>query len=204
MTKRIAHTPTLAPTLAKSTDQQPKSGREWTIGMVEMSARGRGVTAEARLIAVFAVFDDIFNRADREARAFVNRLDRMNGGRTLDAADRILTTELRSLVSTLATEAELSDVEGLGLSWRVLMTGAVSKAMDGDLDSAKRAGEMAGDLLVRHRAVSADQIAEAQIDDWFGDYEFVDLDNEAPPRIAVSAINAASNALSDEDFAASL
>ena len=62
-----------------------------------------------------------------------------------------LIVSFRELIDRLAEEAEFPDVEGFGMSWRILSNGAILKAVDGDLESASRAREMVVDLIARHR-----------------------------------------------------
>jgi hypothetical protein len=125
--------------------------RAWTVAMVESSARSRGSSPEGRLLGIFDVLDAIINRADREARDFVEVLAGMSTGRPLDAAGTVILDGFRDLIETLAAEAGLVAREELALSWRILMKGAILRAVEGDLTAAARARSMAVDLIVRHR-----------------------------------------------------
>ena len=46
----------------------------WTLGFVEAEARSRGATARDRLLAIFDVFDEWFQRDDFEGCSFINVL----------------------------------------------------------------------------------------------------------------------------------
>lgn len=143
----------LAPRSTSSHDLG-RADRAWTIAQVETSARARGTSPETRLLAIFDVFDDLFNRADREARKFVVTLAEMSQGRPLDTAGTEILVTFRALIDTLAAEASLRDATGFALSWRILMNGTIIKAIEGDLDSALRSKEMARDLISRHSAAT--------------------------------------------------
>lgn len=114
-------------------------GREWTVAKFESSARLRGYDPVGRLIALFDVLDDVTNRADREARSFVTTL-----------AGTALVADLTRTITRLAAESGLRDVEDAVLSLRVLISGAATSALAGDLDSASRARAMARTLISRH------------------------------------------------------
>ena len=60
--------------------------------------------------------------------------------------------ELRVVISTLAEAAGLRDPEGVALSWHILMKGAIVQAVEGDLDSAKRAQSLARLVIEQHNS----------------------------------------------------
>lgn len=122
--------------------------------MVEASARSRGETAEERLLALFDVVDDLFNRADREARAFVEVLGEIGRGLPLNDQSAAVQVEFRTLIVTLAVEAELRNVDDVVQSWRILMIGSILRAMAGDLEAAQRSRSLAADLITRNRVVT--------------------------------------------------
>jgi AcrR family transcriptional regulator len=127
----------------------------WTHGFVESGARQRGTTAEARLLAIFDVFDDWFRRDDFEACSFINVLLELGAAHPVgDASVRHL-ENIRSVVRALAEEAGLRDCDAFARSWHILMKGSIVSAAEGDADAARRAREMARDLVERHRAVTA-------------------------------------------------
>jgi hypothetical protein len=124
--------------------------REWSVPMFEAAARNRGVNAADHLLGIFDVLDDVINRADRPARAFLVRLGRVSSGAPATEEDRLLVSELRAVIMGLASETQIADAGDLLLSWWVLMKGSILKALDGDLGSAVRARAMAVDLIARH------------------------------------------------------
>lgn len=146
-----------------STEASPsKRIQQWSVARMEESARSVGTSAEERLLGIFDVLYDVFNRADREARSFVEQLDEISRIGELDQVGAATLRDIRALVSVLAGEAELTDIWEFTLSWRVLMNGAIGKAVAGDLDAPLRAKEMARDLISRHRLPNAEAFPVSQ------------------------------------------
>ena len=114
--------------------------REWNMPLVEARARHRGGTPEARLIATFDVFNEVFRRADRGSRSFTELL-----------ASAPAVAGFDSVITRLAEEAHLDDVASLVTSWRILTHGSARSFVDGDRQSGLNAKHMAEDLVARHR-----------------------------------------------------
>lgn len=121
----------------------------WTKGWVEAEARLRGSTPKEHLLAIFDLFDEWFQRDDFEGCSFVNVLLEFGGrdGHRLADASAVHLENIRSVVRTLAEEANLSDPSGFALSWHILMKGSIVQAGEGDRDAAKRAKSL-GRLLI--------------------------------------------------------
>ena len=157
---RVASGAFVAPQRERNVTQLPETiavaatdGRQWTVAKLESGARVRGHNAEGRLLALFDTLDDVINRADREARAFV-----------LSLASPASVGQVRDTLHNLAGETELRDVPGFVSSAEVLFAGVVALALVGDLDAANRAQVMARELVLRHQTVSATEepIVEVQ------------------------------------------
>ena len=179
------------------------SSREWTVAMVETSARNRGVDPESRLLAVFDVLNDLFNRADREARTFVETLSSMTSGRALNDSQTEVLTNFRELMASLATEARLTGVAELTLSLRVLMKGAIVRAVAGDLEAGIRARDMAVDLVTHHRAATpvAYPVAESAPSLEVFDFDsYVDEEFDPSMRPSRPALAFAVQELSELDY----
>jgi AcrR family transcriptional regulator len=126
--------------------------QRWTLDFVEAQARRRGATPQARLLAIFDVFDGWFRRqAEFDACSFINVLLEMGPAHPLGQASIRHLRTIRSIVRTLAEEADLRDPEEFAHSWHLLMKGSIIAAAEGDLDAARRAQSMARDLLTRHQ-----------------------------------------------------
>ncbi|MDQ2983383.1 MAG: TetR/AcrR family transcriptional regulator [Actinomycetota bacterium] len=123
----------------------------WTLGFVELEARRRGFTPEARLLAIFDVFDEWFARDDFEACSFINVLLEMGAEHEAGKASIDYLENIRSVVRSLADEAGLRDTEEFARSWHILMKGSIVQAAEGDKDAAKRARVMARLLIDQYR-----------------------------------------------------
>ena len=125
--------------------------QRWTFGAVEAEARRRGTTAEERLLAIFDVFHEWFQRDDFEACSFVNVLFEMRPAHLLGQASIVHLQNIRSMVEKLATEAGLSKPVEFARSWHILMKGSIVSATEGDLQAARRAQKMARALIESYR-----------------------------------------------------
>ena len=124
----------------------------WTRQIVEAGAKERGATAEERLLAIFDVFHDWFQREDYEGCSFIKvLLETGDRDRPVGAASVHYLENIRAIVRGLAEEAELRDPEAFALSWHILMKGAIVQAAEGDREAARRAKAMAELLLDQHR-----------------------------------------------------
>jgi AcrR family transcriptional regulator len=124
----------------------------WTREFVEAGAMERGTTAEERLLAIFDVFHDWFQRDDYEGCSFINvLLETCDRNHRIGAASVQYLENIRTIVCSLAEEAGLRDAEGFALSWHILMKGAIVQAAEGDSQAAQRAKTMAQLLLESHR-----------------------------------------------------
>jgi AcrR family transcriptional regulator len=124
--------------------------RDWTIGTIEAGARARGTTPQARLLAIFDVFDDWFQRDDFEACSFINVMVEMGAAHPLGQASIECLVHIRQIVTTLAEEAELRDPAEFARSWHILMKGSIISATEGDSLAARRAQSMALALIREH------------------------------------------------------
>ncbi|MCU1583400.1 MAG: TetR family transcriptional regulator [Microbacteriaceae bacterium] len=124
----------------------------WTLGIVEAGARARSEEPEGRLLAIFDVFEEWFQRDDYEACSFVNVLLEMGMDHPLGRASSVRLANIRGMVSRFAREAGLRDPDDFALSWHILMKGAIVQAAEGDRNAAARAKLMAAPLIERYRA----------------------------------------------------
>jgi len=124
----------------------------WTKNWVEAEARRRGETPEEQLLAIFDLFHEWFRKDDFEGCSFINILLEMNDRETAigkASADHL--TNIRSIVRTLAVEAELRDPGQFAHSWHILMKGSIVAAGEGDREAAMRAQAMGRLLIEQHR-----------------------------------------------------
>lgn len=126
--------------------------QRWTYGWVEAEARRRGATAEEQLLAIFDLFDEWFHRDDFEGCSFINVLLGIgNLDHPVGRASAGYLENIRSVIRTLAQEADLRDPEAFALSWHILMKGSIVQAGEGDRDAAKRAQALGRLLIEQHR-----------------------------------------------------
>ncbi|WP_139004406.1 TetR/AcrR family transcriptional regulator [Arthrobacter crystallopoietes] len=123
----------------------------WTTGYVVAEAMHRGDTAEQRLLAVFDVFDEWFQREDFEACSFVNVLLEMGAGHPLGQACVEYLGKIRGQLRRWADEAGLVETEAFSNSWHLLMKGSIILAAEGDRQAASRARKMGLRLLEEYR-----------------------------------------------------
>ena len=124
----------------------------WTRQLVEAGARERGTTAEERLLAIFDVFHDWFQQDDFEGCSFINvLLETADREHPVGKASAQYLENIRTIVRTLAEEADLRDPEAFALSWHLLMKGAIVQAAEGDRLAAQRAKTIARLVLEQHR-----------------------------------------------------
>ena len=124
----------------------------WTRNWVEAEARRRGETPEEQLLAIFDLFDEWFQKDDFEGCSFINVLLEMNDRESVvgkASAEHLL--NIRSIIRTLAEEAELRDSDKFAHSWHILMKGSIVAAGEGDREAARRAQAMGRLLIEQHR-----------------------------------------------------
>jgi AcrR family transcriptional regulator len=124
----------------------------WTHGWVEAEARRRGASPEDALLAIFDLFDEWFHRRDFEGCSFVNvLLETANLDHPIGRASAEHLENIRTVLRSLAEDAGLREPESFARSFHILMKGAIVQAGEGDRDAAKRAKEMARDLIAKYR-----------------------------------------------------
>ncbi|MDQ1060214.1 AcrR family transcriptional regulator [Arthrobacter globiformis] len=124
----------------------------WTVDLIVSEARRRGTTPEGRLLAIFDVFGDWFERDDFEACTFINVLLEMGPGHPLGEASIGYLARIRGHIQALAEEAGLERPDEFARSWHILMKGSIISATEGDFLASKRAQQMAGWLIAHHRS----------------------------------------------------
>ncbi|MFE4544394.1 TetR/AcrR family transcriptional regulator [Arthrobacter sp. NPDC056727] len=124
----------------------------WTVDLIVSEARRRGSTPEGRLLAIFDVFGDWFQRDDFEACTFINVLLEMGPEHPLGEASIGYLARIRGHIQALAVEAGLERPDEFARSWHILMKGSIISATEGDFLASKRAQQMAGWLIEHHRS----------------------------------------------------
>ena len=113
---------------------------------------GDCLMTDEQLLAIFDVFDEWFRRDDFEGCSFINiLLETANREHPVGRASAEHLENIRSVLRSLADEAGLRSTDEFARSFHILMKGSIVQAGEGDVDAAKRAKEMARDLIEKYR-----------------------------------------------------
>ncbi|MGI8520499.1 MAG: TetR/AcrR family transcriptional regulator [Actinomycetota bacterium] len=122
--------------------------QKWTQGWVQAGASQRAATPEGRLMAIFDLFDEWFQRDDFEGCSFINLLleidDRQH---PLHRAAARHLSNIRAFLKELAAEAGVGDPDGFSRRWHILMKGSIVAAGEGDRGAARVAQDIGRQLL---------------------------------------------------------
>ncbi len=125
----------------------------WSKEWLEHEVEARATTPEDRLLAIFDVFHDWFQRDDMEGCSFINvLLEVPNKASPVHEATVRHLANIRTFLAALAAEAGISQPEDFARRWHILMKGSIVAAQEGDLNAARHAQEVARLLLERERA----------------------------------------------------
>jgi AcrR family transcriptional regulator len=124
----------------------------WTRGWLQTQILNRASKPKDRLLAIFDVLGEWFERKDFENCSFIRTLLEVpDAGHPLNTAARVRLANIRGLVADLALDAAIADPEEFARKWVLLMRGAIISAGAGDHDAAGRAKDLA---LLALRAAS--------------------------------------------------
>jgi len=122
----------------------------WTRAWLETEVKGRAARPEARLLAIFDVFDGWFRKRSFEGCSFVNVLLESKPGSPLHRSAATHLRKIRTIVRDLAQEAGLAEPEKFSQVWHMLMKGSIVSACEGN----------------RKAAIEAKQAAQLVLDGW--------------------------------------
>jgi AcrR family transcriptional regulator len=122
----------------------------WTKDWLEREVTSRADDPGGRLLAIFDVFDQWFQRDDFEGCSFVNvLLEISDPAHDLHTASAGYLAHIRAFVEGLAAEAGIADPGAFAHKWHILMKGSIVAAGEGDRMAARRAREVAA-LVLEH------------------------------------------------------
>jgi AcrR family transcriptional regulator len=125
----------------------------WTRGWLQAEVAKRAESPRGRLLAIFDVFGEWFERDDFEGCSFINVMleltDRSEPGRVASVHHLSV---IREFLAGLAADAGVEDPEAFAHQWHILMKGSIVAAAEGDARAAARAQEL-GALLLDARGV---------------------------------------------------
>jgi AcrR family transcriptional regulator len=120
----------------------------WTEQWLEAAVMERADTAGDRLLAVFDVFDEWFQRDDFEGCSFINvLLEMFEPTSALRAASAGYLSNIRTFLGSLAKAAGAREPDDFARKWHILMKGCIVAAGEGDRLAARRAHAVARLLL---------------------------------------------------------
>jgi AcrR family transcriptional regulator len=111
----------------------------WTRGWLESEIKRRVTSPEARLLAIFDVFDGWFHKKSFEGCSFINVLLESKADSPVRRAATIHLAKIRSIVRGLAEEAKLQEPEKFAQAWHMLMKGSIVSAGEGNRNAARHA-----------------------------------------------------------------
>jgi AcrR family transcriptional regulator len=127
--------------------------QRWTKDWLQREVEHRAALPEERLVAIFDVFHEWFQRPDLEGCSFINVLLEVDDrGSAVRHATVGHLAAIREFLETLAREAGISSPEDFARRWHILMKGSIVAAQEGDRDAARRAQEIGRVVLARERA----------------------------------------------------
>jgi AcrR family transcriptional regulator len=125
----------------------------WTKEWLQREVERRASLPAERLLAVFDVFHEWFQRDDLEGCSFINVLLEIDDrGSPVRQASVEHLVEIRVYLESLAREAGIASPEDFARRWHILMKGSIVAAQEGDREAAHRAQEIGRVLLEREQA----------------------------------------------------
>jgi AcrR family transcriptional regulator len=111
----------------------------WTRDWLEAEIKRRAAGPEARLLAIFDVFDGWFHKKSFEGCSFINVLLESKLNSPVRQAAAVHLAKIRAIVQTLAEEAGLREPQEFAQAWHMLMKGSIISAGEGNRDAAREA-----------------------------------------------------------------
>ncbi len=120
----------------------------WTHEWLEAEVNSRAATPRMRLLAIFDVFDEWFQREDFEGCSFINvLLEMVESGHPARQATTAHLANIRVILRALADNAGVARPDDFARKWHILMKGSIVAAGEGDRLAARRARDV-GRLLL--------------------------------------------------------
>jgi AcrR family transcriptional regulator len=120
----------------------------WTRAWLEDEVRRRAKTPAERLLAIFDVFHEWFQREDFEGCSFINVLLEMSEpGNPIRQASTTHLANIRIFLRELANDLGVTDPDDFARKWHIVMKGSIVAAGEGDKRAARRAHDI-GELLI--------------------------------------------------------
>lgn len=125
----------------------------WTKDWLQREVEQRASAPEERLLAIFDVFHDWFQREDFEGCSFINVLiETDDHGSPVYEATAGHLEAIRGFLTELAGAAGIERPHEFARRWHILMKGSIIAAQEGDRDAARRSRQIGEVLLTRERS----------------------------------------------------
>lgn len=111
----------------------------WTRDWLESEIKSRHEDPQARLLAIFDVFDGWFRIHDFEGCSFINVLLESDKDSAMREAAALHLKKIRAILHDLAVEAGLADPDQFAQAWHMLMKGSIVAAGEGNQNAAHEA-----------------------------------------------------------------
>lgn len=121
----------------------------WTERWLEAEVTARASDPEERLLAIFALFDEWFQKSDFEGCSFINVLLEAEPGSNTRVAAADHLANIRAILEGFAKDAGLDEPAAFARTWHILMKGSIVAAGEGGL-SAARDAQRAGAIILRN------------------------------------------------------
>ena|SRR5690554_3706563 len=122
----------------------------WSTEAVVAESQRRALDPKGRLLAIFDIFDEWFQKDDFEGDSFVNVLIEMGADHPLGQASIEHLSDVRASVQQMAEEANLREPEEFARGYQLLMKGAIIGAMLGDAAAGRRGRTIAETFLSQY------------------------------------------------------
>jgi AcrR family transcriptional regulator len=120
----------------------------WTHEWFEAEVESRAADPEGRLLAIFDIFDEWFQRPDFEGCFFVNTLlETSERGDPIREASNRQIANVRVILSSFAAEAGVLEPDDFAHKLQIVLKGSIIAAAEGDRLAASRARDL-GRLLL--------------------------------------------------------
>lgn len=126
----------------------------WFKGWLQAEIEARAASPTSRLLAIFDIFTEWFERDDFDGCPFVRSLLEFEDPRDpVRQASVEHLADIRAYFCELATDAGAVDPERFAAQWHILVKGAIIAAHEGDRDAAMKARDL-GMLLLEREALA--------------------------------------------------
>jgi AcrR family transcriptional regulator len=111
----------------------------WTVGWVQAETEKRADSPGERLLAIFDLFDEWFQKGDFEGCPFISTVSHGEPRDRVRSEAAAQLRAIRAFVSGLAQQANLADPDRFAGSWQILIEGSIVMALNGDRAAARNA-----------------------------------------------------------------